>query len=475
VFQFLYPLGLLAAAGIIIPVIIHLWNIKNGKTLKIGSIALLGLPSNQRSRNFKLSDWPLLLLRCLLLLWLAFLLAQPLFRTKLAASDHPGWVLVEKEQLPQLWKKNKKVLDSLLKKGFLIKDFDIGFQSLELKDTATVFSKMANPPLSYFALLKQLNSILIPGTEVYLYTTNLLGRFEGEEPQLDINLHWKFFTAKNQRQSWPAGAFPVSQTSIKQQIAYSTAEGTFYRSNNVDKKSVTDGEVDTTQFKMLVYGKEGPDAGYVKAAIQAIAAFTERPIQIREIQSLSEVKGKSQIFWLSDQKISERQLQNLPAGSMLFSYAIGKKEKLKTIIRDQAGLVLQDAFLFQRVPYPGKNGKAVWTDGYGKPLLTADTLYGIKHYEFYSRFNQNWTDLVWTNGLVRALLPLVLSRDGFIADSRSQRVLNKVPALVRKKGTVLASINAYHEISLSNIFWWLLLLTFLVERLVAHKRMEGES
>lgn len=472
--QFLYPLGLLAAAGIVIPVIIHLWNIKNGKTLKIGSIALLGLPSNQRSRNFKITDWPLLLLRCLLLLWLAFLLAEPLLKIKLAASDHQGWVMVEKEHFPLLWKNNKKVLDSLLKKGFLIKDFNTGFQELELKDTATVFSRRATVPLSYFSLLKQLNSILLPGTEVYLFSTNQLDRFKGKQPQVDINLHWQFMNTNKERLSWPVAAFPITPVTVKQQIAYSTAEGTFYRSNKISKKSIKNMTVDTTKLRVLIYGKDGPDARYVKAAVQAIGSFTEHPIQVSEIQSLSEVKEKSQVYWLATQKISDGQLNNLPKGTILFSYAPGKKEKLKTVIRDQAGQILQDAFLLQRIHYLNKKSQAVWTDGYGIPVLTVDTLHGIKHYEFYSRFNQNWTDMVWTNGLVRVLLPLVLSQDGFIEDKRSQRVLTQIPDLAYRKEITQASMSTYKEKSLSTIFWWLLIITFLIERLVAYKRVEGK-
>jgi hypothetical protein len=475
VFQFLYPLGLLAAAGMIIPVLIHLWNIKNGKTLKIGSIALLGSPSNQRSRNFKINDWPLLLLRCLLLLWLACLLAKPSFKTKLAGGGHPGWLMVEKEHFPLLWKNNKTMLDSLLKKGYLIKDFNTGFQELELKDTASVFSKPDHVSLSYFSLLKQLNTILVPGTKVYLFTTDLLERFKGEEPQLNINLHWQFFNGSKERVSWVVAAFPVTSATIKQQIAYSAAEGTFYRSNKINRKSIEGTKVDTAKLRVLIYGKDGADAHYVKAAVQAIATFTERPIQVREIQSLSNVKQKSLVFWLSAQNLSDIQLKKIPPGSTLLSYAPGKQQTLKTIIRDQAGQALQDAFLLQRIPYNNRKGQAVWTDGYGIPVLTADTVWGIKHYQFYSRFNQNWTDLVWTNGLVRALLPLVLAQDGFIADNHSRRVLTKIPDLVSRKGITPSGINPYKEKPVSTIFWWLLLGTFMMERLVAYKRVEGKS
>jgi hypothetical protein len=148
-FQLLYPLGLLAAIGVLVPILVHLWNIKSGKTLKIGSVALLGLPSNQRSRSLKITNWPLLLLRCLLIFLIAFLLAAPAYRTKQSTSAKPGWILVEKANLPKLWNSNKKQLDSLILKGYELHDFDVNFARIDLKDTLTKFSRSAKPPLSY--------------------------------------------------------------------------------------------------------------------------------------------------------------------------------------------------------------------------------------------------------------------------------------------------------------------------------------
>lgn len=473
--QLLYPLGLLAVAGIVIPVIVHLWNIKNGKTLKIGSIALLGTPSNQRSRNFKVTDWPLLLLRCLLFLWIAFLLAQPLFSSKVSSSTHPGWVLVEKQHFPLLWKSNKRTLDSLVKLGYQIRDFNLGFQPLQLKDTATAFSKPAARPLSYFSLLKQFDVRVVPGSTVYLFTTNLLDRFEGEQPKINIDLQWKLLPVISGQASWLSAAFQLSNGDVRQQIAHSSAEGTFYRNNTVKKNTVVDITVDSAKLKVLVYGKDQSDVRYVKAAVQAISDFTERRVQVIEIQSLSHIDGRpAVVFWLSDQEIGQPQLNQLPAGSTLIQYAGGPKEKLTSVIRDQEGLTFPDVSLFQRTKFVGKIAQPVWTDGYGIPLLTVDTSRKIRHYQFYSHFNQNWTDLVWTNGMVRALMPLIFPGDGFVNDRRSQRVITELPQLLKVKRERSGGIIAYAENHLSNLFWWLLLVTFFIERLLTYQRVEGE-
>lgn len=120
--QFLYPIGLVALAGLIIPLLIHLWNVKQGKTVKIGSIALLGESSRASSKSFRINDWLLLVLRCLLLALLAFLLAQPYLKKNISGNSKNGWILADKATFPQVFKTHKKTIDSLLKKGYEIHD-----------------------------------------------------------------------------------------------------------------------------------------------------------------------------------------------------------------------------------------------------------------------------------------------------------------------------------------------------------------
>ena len=98
-FQFLNPIWFFGAAALLIPVLIHLWNIRSGKVLKVGSISLINAASRKSSRSFKLLDIPLFILRCLLLFILALLLALPVWQKKIEAAKVKGWVLFPKENL----------------------------------------------------------------------------------------------------------------------------------------------------------------------------------------------------------------------------------------------------------------------------------------------------------------------------------------------------------------------------------------
>jgi len=437
--QFLYPIGLLAAVGIIVPVVIHLWNIKSGKTLKIGSISLLGISTSQRSSHFKIADWPLLLLRCLLIVLLSLLLAIPLYRKVVPATEEHGWILLEKTELGTVWEKYKPEIDSLLKKGYEIRDLNAGFPKLELKDTSTVFSKSATAPLPYFSFIRQLNAERQPGAKVYLYTANQLSRFAGSQPTTSIDLKWRLFDVNQKDTIIP----PVTDTS-----------------------------------KLLVLINGGglqTDAAYLKAAVYAIADYTRRKITIKDIRSSTQiVKDAQLVFWLSDRPLTAAQLKQLPAGITFFSYAGLKTEQTRSVLHYEPGSATQEISLYQRKQFNGLPEHAVWTDGSGTPLLTLDST-AIRHYQFYSRFNQSWTDLVWNNGMVAALMPIVVpltqqDQSGFkLADTTRVKHTMQLPLSGAAK-TKTAAIT-YTNSSLSSLIWWLAIFVFFIERFITYKKI----
>jgi len=100
-------------AGIIAPVMIHLWNNKQGKVLAIGSIALLEKTSRKKARSRRISERLLLLLRCLLLILLALMLAGPYWK-KEPGKEQKGWVLVGMPAGGSA----RTMVDSLIKEGY---------------------------------------------------------------------------------------------------------------------------------------------------------------------------------------------------------------------------------------------------------------------------------------------------------------------------------------------------------------------
>src|SRR5579872_4843154 len=100
--QFLNPIWLAAAAAIVVPVLLHLWNDRRGKVLQVGSVELLAGGRRRMAWRRRVSEWLLLVVRCLLLVALALLMAGPVRRFAVK-----GWVLG-----------GGRVADSLVKAGW---------------------------------------------------------------------------------------------------------------------------------------------------------------------------------------------------------------------------------------------------------------------------------------------------------------------------------------------------------------------
>ncbi|SFF05459.1 BatA domain-containing protein [Spirosoma endophyticum] len=76
--QFIEPLLLWGTLAVIVPVVIHFWHQKQGKLLPWAATQWLIEKQQQQSRGLRLDNIFLLLVRCLLLVLLAILLAQPI-------------------------------------------------------------------------------------------------------------------------------------------------------------------------------------------------------------------------------------------------------------------------------------------------------------------------------------------------------------------------------------------------------------
>lgn len=473
-FQILYPLGLLAAAGIAIPIIIHLWNIKSGKTLKIGSVFLLGKPTNQRSRSFRLQDWPLLLIRSLLILFIAFLLASPVYLKTISATGKQGWILLEKEHFSKIWNLQRKKLDSLVKAGYEIHDFAPNFSKIDLKDTATLFSTPPLAKLTYYALIRQLDVQLPAGARIYIFADRQQHNFEGEKPKTKLKVHWHYLPVDSAKMHWTAAAYELEDGAIRKLEAQWSDKGIYYKASN-GKTANDEPLVDTARIRIQIYGGENKsDVAYVHAGAQAIAQFTKRKIIVENIEGISAVNRNTRLlFWLSDKHLPASDIKKLPKEVKLFSYAGSKAEKFRSEIVDLQGTAMQNVTLYRKTVPADHDGEPVWQDGSGTPVLSLSDTLGVQHYRFYSRFNPEWTNMVWSDQMVFFLMPLVLPEssavDGF-RDAVKLPVAADEQNEVETNSTSLKVEPRVIEQDLSPYVWACLLVLFFVERWITYTK-----
>ncbi|WP_342333255.1 BatA domain-containing protein [Pedobacter sp. FW305-3-2-15-E-R2A2] len=459
----LYPIGLFALAGLVIPLIIHLWNVKQGKTLKIGSISLLGEAAPLSSRSYRIADWLLLLLRLLLIILLAFLLAEPYRWKNAEKGDQKGWLLMEKNTFPLVYRTQKKSIDSLLKAGYELRRFEIGFSKINLNDTLIKDSLNNTETVGYFSLLRQLNERLPAGFPVTLYADQQLNKLTGAFPEVGFNLQWKGIEKADTVRNW------IAVSALKTYEASSSPSLTSYRSLDTSKAPPL---ISVLLFK----GTDTEDGNYVMAALTAIADFTKRRIEVRTWNEQYNSDLKYDLgFWLSDQPVSVRFLKNINQAGRLFSYESGKTVTIRSLIDLQPGKTGNDAIveLNKRIVARTDLGESIWNDGFGRPVLSLEKEKSLQHYHFYSRLKPQWTTLIWSEQFVKALMPIVLGKEeasqrfGFETHPEDQR---KSTGLLAQKQTSIpaATLGKEGETAPLNRFFWILALAiFLLERILS--------
>ncbi|RBQ03055.1 BatA domain-containing protein [Pedobacter miscanthi] len=448
--HFLYPIGLFALAGIIVPLVIHLWNVKQGKTIKIGSIALLGESSSASSKSFKINDWLLFVLRCLLLMLLAFLLAQPYLKKTISKSSKTGWILVDKNNFPRVFKSHQKTIDSLLKNGYEIHDFNAGFSLLSLNDTVVNQIKPQNN-LSYTTLLSAADQTVPAGAQVYLFADQRVNRFGNELPLVNYKLNWIPLNQSDTLSSW------IATYAGKKYEAKSNPSGTVYQALNTSEN---------TPVNITIHEGAGiSDSKYIIAALKAIGSFTQRKIIINP------PAGKATIgFWLSDETVSAAFKSSIAPDGALFQYEKGKILTTPSFIKIDG----KQLKLSKRIA-SGNQAEKVWTDGFGDAILAKERIGNLSTFHFYSRFNPQWNELVWDPLFVKALMPIVILDKnpedfGFENNPADQRIVSlKQKAVIEANKTVLATKTTQNK-PLATIFWIAALLIFATERILSFRK-----
>jgi hypothetical protein len=490
------PIWLLALAAISIPVIIHLWNIKPGKTLKVGSISLFTESSPSSSRSFKLLDILLLLLRCLLLTLLALLLAVPLLQQHLKTSKAKGWILIPYADFNQAYRKFQPKIDSLAKTGYEVHFFRPDFLKQDLNELVNnktlPDSTQKKDSLNYWALINQLTDRVSSATPVELFTPNTITHFRGEKPVTSLHINWHTYTPADSVNNWLAGAWLTDNGSIRVMQGTSTPSGTTYQYNDVKNGGQNSSAysvaidkglpfvnlqdtkipVDTAIPHIAIYtDKAEVDASYLKAALQAIAQLTGRNMVIKLYNHADAIPvNQDWIYWLSEKPVDT----TLSAKTKnLFSYEAGKITEVNSwISNNESHTITQRQIkiaLYKTIITKITNGRPIWTDGFGNPILSAGQKGRSIQYHFYSRFNPTWNELVWDDEFPKWLLTLTqpIVNDAMAHDHRVISNAQLQPDFIADAKKAPTQLNTYTD--LTHYLWLALALALFTERWLATK------
>lgn len=428
--QLLQPSWLYVLAGISIPVIIHLWNQRPGRILKVGSISLVPEEAKEYKRSLQLSDLLLLLLRCLLIASLAIVLANPTWKRPLTGFKQKGWILISKENLKETYTHFKPQVDSLYKAGYEFHYFNEGFKKEKLEDALVKEPDTTTSILSYWKLSELLDLTMPPSIPVYIFTDNYLKHFSGNRPTLSFRPNWLTYT--------PA-------------ISPATRE---------------DETTDTTALNISIFtDKYANDARYIKAAIDAIQSFSKRNIKTSIVNKNEQISAKQDwLFWLSDVPVNE----NINA-TTIFSYATGKQQSISSVINTDENTSLS-VLLYKSIAYADSsniNTENIWKDGFGNPVLSCRSRNNKKNYSLYTHFDPTWNELVWNGDFPAIIYSLLLRRSpaSTFSNNNHQLIDQKqlMPAYL-PGGEQKANTASLETIDISGLSWLLVILLFIAER-----------
>ncbi|WP_034920826.1 BatA domain-containing protein [Gillisia sp. CAL575] len=309
--SFLNPTYLWALLGLVIPVAIHLWSNKEGKTIKIGSIQFLAKSDVKQTNSIKLNELILLLLRMIIITVLVFILAEP--QLKRAQENVSIMYLIEASLL-----KNESLssfVDSLSENSS-IRFLQEGFPDLDTYIEEEVNNTIPN----YWQLAKAMEEL--PTDSIVVFTNGYYQGFKGKRPLLNSDVAWIVLDSEVQINEILQIVKKDDEVEVLELIS-DQQKLTFKKQSllldsdvlqfNKAKDSVrllTNNEQTWHPLKVedsiavLIYYEEELDATkvYLESSFNALSKYLKRPIKIVAVQDTTDIDWDyyHSLVWLSE-------------------------------------------------------------------------------------------------------------------------------------------------------------------------------
>jgi hypothetical protein len=281
---FLQPVMFWGALAIVIPIIIHFWYQKRGKTIEWAATQWLTDKTNLQHRGIRLDEIPLLLIRCLLIILLALLLAKPVAEW-LNGNDSDTVVHVV-EANSQVVGNYRFEIEEALKKGEKV--FWISPETEELKDVSNIPDYGAQ----VLNLQENVSQAAKHGANVHIYIRNKasLARL----PKIVVPAPFKIFSTVD---STKKAAQPFINGADGKVISADVRTGLL--TAGTDKNNLASEPVNKGDIKVVLDYKNANEMQTVQAALLALQDVYSIPFVIDK-----EKKTAANHDWvLTDQQI----------------------------------------------------------------------------------------------------------------------------------------------------------------------------
>lgn len=454
------PTYLWALLGLLVPLIIHLWSRKAGKTIKVGSVQWMIAAENTRLSSIRFNEVGLYLLRSFLVIVAVFILLDLSQQKPKKADNLPTeWLLTEEAMLSH--PVARAAIDSLQKKGCAIHLLKPQMPSVLPKQLAAIkVSSSTNSAtaagVDYWSFLRELNTRPNAPKKVWILAPNTAQHFAGNRPQLSYEVQWLPLPTERSK-VFLVDALELPNDSLWLSIGKSTNEGTLLLKERVKQQatiqirdlpqlSVQNQQVSfanapknrvpirkpQAQNIQLVYDNAfALDQQYLTAALQAVGEYMGVEVKIKANKKLD---ASFQTDWLMVLK------KDMPKGE---SYTKANARKLL---------------------YRATSDASRW--------ITTDTSQTNVHW-LGQRINPELNPKALELGLLESLTQLLFANPAAEArlkqfDQRQLTDAQLLPETIvsQKSQKVLPTSETR---SFRAWLWWLLAIGVLVERIVANR------
>lgn len=313
---FLNPSFLWALLGLSIPLAIHLWSRKQGKTIKVGSIKYLQDSDSKRSRSIKLNELWLLLLRMLLITILVFIMSEPRWNYK--TENTPITYLVEPSLLDS--PKSIRLFDSLALK------YEVRFLHSEFPVYDSKFSEAKHLETPYYwQLAREMQSLKTDS--IVVFTNAFLTGVKGKRPEIDKNIYWVSLNSDESKTNLVGTLKSENEVEIISAISDVEVFKFEKEIQNItpeSRDSILEIEKDTLKVKMYSEDKFKTESKYLKASFLAISKYLSHPIKIQNIKKEDSLKLTSNnlLVWLSGDSVPKTEAKVLKFQKNIFSNSL---------------------------------------------------------------------------------------------------------------------------------------------------------
>jgi hypothetical protein len=436
--------GWLALMALAVPVAIHLWNRRPGRTVQVGSVRWLQAAANRRLRNLRLEQLGLLLLRAAIVGLVALALAGPQWQRQRPARLVRGLVLLAPEVLhPAVLPGLRVTIDSLRRRGYELRQFAPGFRPIstaawQQPDSLALLRPASGAaPDDYWLRARQATDSF-PGRPLRVLSGAALPHFRGARLTLPARLTWQTVPLPDSS-IWLAQAGQFSADSLRLLVGSSQEEGTTFRTVRLTRprsggpltvaglpglryqagnpaKLQLAGQpevvVQTEPLRVVLYADSRHAAArYLRAALQAVAPGLAQPLEVRTVAPAARfARSPDWLFWLSDEPVPAAWLARAQQGGCLWqeTAAVGTpvatRLYLAGLLPDAAAAVEVLRLDTSRAP---ASQAVVWQTGAGQPVLLRQAVGRGSRYHLRTRLQPAWTSLPETAAFPTLLLHLL--------------------------------------------------------------------